>query len=203
MPGVSSVVDEQSPHSVALGHLHQTSAALDRPCQDLLVHVLSTHGHLLSTHGHLLSTHGHLLSTHGHILSTYTNYHHTETYCHHTYTNSILKCTVFIIIINLGKISNNDTNKTTSLALISSKNPSSVVQQNQRIRHSRDHVQCKTSSTDGWRCQEVKEDRPFCKDRFSDYGEMKLYFLLILRCRGVNSTGLVRQPRKLEFQRLS
>ena len=32
---------------------------------------------------------------------------------------------------------------------------------------------------------------------------MKLYFLLILRCRGVNSTELVRQPRKLEYQRLS
>ena len=28
---------------------------------------------------------------------------------------------------------------------------------------------------------------------------MKLYFLLILRCRGVNSTELVRNPRKLEF----
>ena len=33
--------------------------------------------------------------------------------------------------------------------------------------------------------------------------EMKLYFLLILCCRGVNSTELVRQPRKLEFQHLS
>ena len=52
-------------------------------------------------------------------------------------------------------------NKNTSLAPISSENPSSVVQQNQRIRHSRDHVQCKKSSTDGWRCQEAKEDRPF------------------------------------------
>ena len=28
---------------------------------------------------------------------------------------------------------------------------------------------------------------------------MKLYFLLILRCLGVNSTGLVQQPRKLEY----
>ena len=43
----------------------------------------------------------------------------------------------------------------------------------------------------------------FEKIGFSDFGEMKLYFLLILRCRGVNSTELVRQPRKLEFQRLS
>ena len=41
------------------------------------------------------------------------------------------------------------------------------------------------------------------KDRFSDDGEMKLYFLLNLRCRGVSSTELVQQPRKLEFQRLS
>ena len=32
---------------------------------------------------------------------------------------------------------------------------------------------------------------------------MKLYFLLTLRCRGVNSTELVRQPRKLELQRLT
>ena len=43
----------------------------------------------------------------------------------------------------------------TSLAPISSENPSSVAQQNQRIRHSRDHVQCKKSSTDGWRCQYI------------------------------------------------
>ena len=98
---------------------------------------------------------------------------------------------------------NNNDNKMTSMAPISSENPSSVAQQNQRNRHSRDHVQCKKSSTDGWRCQEAKEDRQFCKDRFSDYGEMKLYFLLILRCRGLNPTELVRQPRKLEFQRLS
>ena len=91
----------------------------------------------------------------------------------------------------------------TSLAPISSENPNSMAQQNQRIRHYRDHVQCKKSSTDGWRCQEAKEDRQFKKDTFSDYGEMKLYFLQILRCRGVNSTELVRQPRKIEFQRLS
>ena len=55
----------------------------------------------------------------------------------------------------------NNNNKKTSLAPISSENPSSVAQQNQRIRHSRDHVQYKKSSTDGWRCQEAKEDRPF------------------------------------------
>ena len=55
---------------------------------------------------------------------------------------------------------NNHNNKKTSLAPISSENPSSVAQQNQRIRHSRNHVQCKKSSTDGWRCQEAKEDRP-------------------------------------------
>ena len=35
---------------------------------------------------------------------------------------------------------NNNNNKKTSLAPISSENPSSVAQQNQRIRHSRDHV---------------------------------------------------------------
>ena len=57
---------------------------------------------------------------------------------------------------------NNKNNKKTSLAPISSENPSSVAQQNLRIRHSRNHVQCKKSSTDGWRCQEAKEDRPFC-----------------------------------------
>ena len=39
-------------------------------------------------------------------------------------------------------------NKKTSLAPISSENLSSVAQQNQRIRHSRDHVQCKKLSTD-------------------------------------------------------
>ena len=44
----------------------------------------------------------------------------------------------------------NNNNKITSLVPISSENPSSVAQQNQRIRHSRDHVQCKKSSTDGW-----------------------------------------------------
>ena len=59
----------------------------------------------------------------------------------------------------------NNNNKKTSLAPISSENPSSVAQQNQRIRHSRNHVQCKKSSTDGWRCQEAKEDRPFWKYR--------------------------------------
>ena len=52
-------------------------------------------------------------------------------------------------------------NKMTSLAPISSENPSSVVQQNQRIRHSCVQVQCKKSSTDGLRCQEAKEDRQF------------------------------------------
>ena len=52
-------------------------------------------------------------------------------------------------------------NKITSLAPISSENPSSVAQQNQRIRHSRYHVQCTKSSTDGWRCQEAKEDGQF------------------------------------------
>ena len=56
---------------------------------------------------------------------------------------------------------NNNNNKNTSLAPISSENPSSVAQQNQRIRHSRDHVQCKKASTDGWRCQEAKEDSAF------------------------------------------
>ena len=55
----------------------------------------------------------------------------------------------------------NNNNKITCLAPISSENPSSVAQQNQRIRHSRDHVQCKKSSTDGCRCQEAKEDRQF------------------------------------------
>ena len=60
---------------------------------------------------------------------------------------------VIIIIIIIIKL--------TSLAPISSENPSSVTQQNPRIRHSRDHVQCKKSSTDGWRCQEAKEDRQF------------------------------------------
>ena len=84
-------------------------------------------------------------------------------------------------------------NKMTSMAPISSENPSSVAQQNQRIRHSCVHVQCKKSSTDGWRGQEAKEDRQFLKDRFSDYGEMKLYFLLILRWRGVNSTEFVQK----------
>ena len=56
---------------------------------------------------------------------------------------------------------NNNNNKMTSLAPISSENPRSVAQQNQRIRQSRDHVQCKKSSTDGWRCQEAKEDRHY------------------------------------------
>ena len=31
------------------------------------------------------------------------------------------------------------------------------MQQNQIIRRSRVHVQCKKSSTDGWRCQEAKD----------------------------------------------
>ena len=44
----------------------------------------------------------------------------------------------------------NNNNKMTSLAPISSENPSSVAQQNQRIMHSRDHVQCEKSLTDGW-----------------------------------------------------
>ena len=44
--------------------------------------------------------------------------------------------TVFDLIIN---------NKMTSLAPISPENPSSVAQQNQRIRHSHVHVQCKKS----------------------------------------------------------
>ena len=38
----------------------------------------------------------------------------------------------------------NTNNKMTSLAPISSENPSLVAQQNQRITHSRDHVQCKS-----------------------------------------------------------
>ena len=61
----------------------------------------------------------------------------------------------------IGRCLNNNNNKMTSLAPIYSENPSSVVQQNQRIRHSRVHVQCKKSSTDGWRYQEAKEDRPY------------------------------------------
>ena len=64
-------------------------------------------------------------------------------------------------IIRNSSYNNNNNNKITSLAPISSENPSSVAQQNQRIRHSRDNVQCKKSSTDGWMCQEAKEDRPF------------------------------------------
>ena len=64
-------------------------------------------------------------------------------------------------IIRSSSYNNNNNNKITSLAPISSENPSSVAQQNQRIRHSRYHVQCKKSSTDGWRCQEAKEDRQF------------------------------------------
>ena len=69
-----------------------------------------------------------------------------------------------MILINLQiliSLFNNNNNKKASLAPISSENPSSVAQQNQRIRHSRDHVQYKKSSTDGWRCQEAKEDMPF------------------------------------------
>ena len=58
-------------------------------------------------------------------------------------------------------LSVNNNNKTTSLAPIFSENPSSVAQQNQRIRHSRNHVQCKNFSTDGWRCQGAKEDSQF------------------------------------------
>ena len=42
---------------------------------------------------------------------------------------------------------NNNNNKMTSLEPISSENPSSVAKQTQR--HSRDHVQCEKSSTDG------------------------------------------------------
>ena len=61
---------------------------------------------------------------------------------------------------------NNNNNKMTSLAPVSSENPSSVAQQNQRIRHYRYHVQCKKSSTDVWRCQEAKEDRYFYKIGF-------------------------------------
>ena len=30
-----------------------------------------------------------------------------------------------------------------------------------KSRHSREHVQCEKSSTDGWRCQEAKEDRQY------------------------------------------
>ena len=56
---------------------------------------------------------------------------------------------------------NNNNNKMTSLAPISSENPSSVAQQNKKIRHSLDHVQCKKPLTDGWRCQVAKEDRQF------------------------------------------
>ena len=65
----------------------------------------------------------------------------------------------FMACIKRSSSYNNNNNKITYLAPISSENPSSVAQQNQRIRHSRDHVQCKKSSTDGWRCQDAKEDR--------------------------------------------
>ena len=82
---------------------------------------------------------------------------------------------------------NDNNNKITSLAPISSENLSSVAHQNQRTKHSRDHVQYRKSSTDGWRCQQAK-DRQFKKNRYSDDGKMKLYFLLILCCPGVNST---------------
>ena len=57
------------------------------------------------------------------------------------------------------RTNNNNNNKMTSLAPISSENPSSVAQQNQKAFSY--NVQCKKSSTDGWRCQEVKEDRQF------------------------------------------
>ena len=92
----------------------------------------------------------------------------------------------------------------TSLAPISSEDPSSVVHQNQRIRHilvimynveSRQHM-------DGG-AKKLRRIGNFKKIGFSDDGEMKLYFLLILCCPGVNSTELVRQPRTLKFQRLS
>ena len=84
----------------------------------------------------------------------------------------------------------------TSLAPISSENPTKpkglgilVIMYNAKSRQPMDGG--------------AKKLGDFKKDRFSDYGEMKLYFLLILRCRRVNSTELVRQPRKLEFQSLS
>ena len=56
---------------------------------------------------------------------------------------------------------NSNNNTITSLAPISSENPSSVAQENQRIRHSCGHVQCNKSSRDGWRCQEAKDDGQF------------------------------------------
>ena len=68
---------------------------------------------------------------------------------------------VFMACIIRSSSYNNNNNKITSLAPISSENPSSVAEQIQRIGHSRDHLQCKKSSTDGWRCQEAKEDRQF------------------------------------------
>ena len=69
----------------------------------------------------------------------------------------VLGCSYFVFCLR----TEDNNNKMTSLAAITSENPSSVAQQNQRIRHSRDHVQFNKSSTDGWRCQEAKEDRPF------------------------------------------
>ena len=78
---------------------------------------------------------------------------------HNNHYRKVIERTRDVYAFNSLHINNN--NKMTSLAPISSENPSSVAQQNQRIRHSRDHVQCKKSSTDGWRCQEAKEDRQF------------------------------------------
>ena len=67
----------------------------------------------------------------------------------------------FINIVSYFIYNKTNNNKMTSLAPISSEDQSSVAHQNQRIRHSRDHVQCRKSSTNGWRCQEAKEDRQF------------------------------------------
>ena len=75
-----------------------------------------------------------------------------DSWCKRESNNTVLSIYLLIIIIII---------KMTSLAPISSENPSSVAQQNQRIRHSRDRVQCKKSSTDGWRCQVAKEERQF------------------------------------------
>ena len=69
-------------------------------------------------------------------------------------------CIYLIVKTSMKKGSNNN-NKVTYLAQISSDNPNSVAQQNQRIRHSRDYVQCEKSETDGWTCQEAKEDRQY------------------------------------------
>ena len=63
--------------------------------------------------------------------------------------------------VDTGTYSNNNNTKMNSSLAPISENPSSVAQQNQRIRHSRDHVQSEKSSTDGWTCQEAKEDRQY------------------------------------------